>query len=199
MMAKKHGKLIALYGINNLGKSTQARMLVDALIEGGHPAEYRKYALYDLEPSGPIINAYLRGGNPHSLSAREYQFIHVLNRTQADQELREMLEQGVSVVVEDYVETGIAWGVAAGVDQDLLTTLNSHLVCPDVGLLFEGERFLESKETNHRHEEDDDLMRKVAQVHYDLSLQHGWPVVNANQHREKVHADVWRIVEPFFS
>jgi len=48
------GKFIVLYGINNLGKTTQTRILVDKLKLHGLKAEYLKYPVYDLAPSGPI-------------------------------------------------------------------------------------------------------------------------------------------------
>ena len=40
------GKFIVLYGINNLGKTTQAKMLVDKLKLHGLEAEYLKYPVY---------------------------------------------------------------------------------------------------------------------------------------------------------
>jgi len=56
-------------------------------------AEYLKYAIYDLAPSGPLLNEYLRKGNPHDLSPREFQLLQVLNRTQYQPLLQEKLEQ----------------------------------------------------------------------------------------------------------
>ena len=57
--SQKAGKLIVIYGINNLGKTTQAEMLADRMAEYA-PTVYLKYPLYDLEPSGSFINAYIR-------------------------------------------------------------------------------------------------------------------------------------------
>ena len=42
------GKLIAIYGINNLGKSTQAHLLVQELQDQGYKAQYLKYPIYDI-------------------------------------------------------------------------------------------------------------------------------------------------------
>src|SRR3989344_1802759 len=127
-----NGHLIVLYGINNLGKTTQAKLLVDRLQAAGKQAEYLKYALYNIEPSGALINDYLRKGNPYNFSAREFQLLQVLNRTQYDAELRAKLAAGQWLVAEDYVGTGIAWGMGAGVDRQLLEKLNQHLVKEDL-------------------------------------------------------------------
>jgi hypothetical protein len=67
--------------------------LIDRLKKLGIHAEYLKYAIYDLAPSGPLLNDYLRKGNPHQFSPREFQLLQVLNRTQYQPLLQEKLEQ----------------------------------------------------------------------------------------------------------
>jgi len=52
----KKGLFVVLHGINNLGKTTQAKLLVEKLQSEGHKAEYMKYPVYDLDPSGKILN-----------------------------------------------------------------------------------------------------------------------------------------------
>lgn len=189
------GKLIAIYGINNLGKTTQAKKLVERLVAEGHDAHYLKYPLYSFPPSGLIINGYLRNDNPHKLTAREFQIVHVLNRTQYDAALRARIDAGEWVVIEDYVGTGIAWGVGAGVDEAFLHELNSHLVREDIAILIDGERFLDGKEAGHKHEDDDAMMEKVRDVHHKLAKDEGWFMVPANGTREEVHDAVWKHIK----
>ncbi len=55
------GKFIALYGINNIGKSTQTSLLVQRLVSAGVRVEYIKYPIYDLDPTGKMLNEILRG------------------------------------------------------------------------------------------------------------------------------------------
>jgi dTMP kinase len=189
------GKLITIYGINNLGKTTQARLLVDRLTQEGKQVHYLKYPLYTFSPSGPAINAYLRNGNPHALSAREAQLIYILNRTQYDTALRARIDSGEWIVAEDYVGTGIAWGIGAGVDASFLHELNSHLLTEDLALFMDGKRFLDGKEEGHKHESDDALMEKVATIHHTLAQKLGWFMVNANESREEVADAVWKHVK----
>ena len=59
------GKFITFYGINNIGKSTHARILYDRLKELGYDPIYLKYPVYDMEPSGPYLNKILREGTQH--------------------------------------------------------------------------------------------------------------------------------------
>ena len=192
----QRGKLIAIYGTNNLGKTYQANRLVEFLSrEKGLSAEYLKYPLYNLEPTGSLINSYLRGGNPFSLSGREFQILQVLNRTQFDAELRQKLKDGKTVIVEDYVGTGLAWGIGSGADKEFLVGLNSHLLEEDMAILLDGDRFSDGKEDGHRHEENEELMGQVRKVHLELAGEFGWHKVNANQTRDMVFGEIVDIIE----
>ena len=93
----KRGKFIVLYGINNIGKTTQAKLLAEKLNSAGLKTEYLKYPIYDLEPSGKLLNNYLREGNIYNLTPREAQIIYALNRTQYEKKLLAKLESGINV------------------------------------------------------------------------------------------------------
>lgn len=187
------GKFIVLYGINNLGKTTQARQLVGRLNKAGRKAKYLKYPVYDL-PSGERINKYLRGGNPENLSAKEAQILYAENRREYEPTLVADLENGFDVVTEDYWGTGVAWGMGAGVDKDFLLEINKDFLREDLALLFVGERFAAGIEGNHRHEQDVELTKKVETAHRELGQQFGWKVINANQSVEEVSKQVWQCV-----
>lgn len=191
------GKLIVCYGINNLGKSTQAKLLVERLKSGGYQAEYLKYPIYELKPSGEILNSYLRLGNPFNLSPREAQIIYALNRDQYQEVLIAKLKAGLIVVAEDYKGTGLAWGLGAGVKESFLKSINSHLLPEDLVFLFDGERFKQAVENGHKHETDEDLMTKVRWAHLKLSEEYGWHKIQANQAIETIHEDIWEQTREF--
>lgn len=188
------GKFIVFYGINNLGKTTQVKKLVERLKDEGYPVEYLKYAIYDLEPSGPVLNGYLREGNPHNLSAREFQIFQAFNRTQYDPVLRKKIENNAIIVAEDYIGTSLAWGMGAGVDKEFLVKINSHLLKEDLVILLDGERFTSGIEKEHKHETNNALTDRVRQIHLDLGKEYGWKKVNANQGIDQVHEDIWKLV-----
>lgn len=191
------GLFAVLYGINNLGKTTQAKKLVERLQAEGHDAVYLKYPVYNIHPSGTLLNEYLRGGNPYGLSPREAQSLYILNRTQYQKELEEMLARGTHVIAEDYTGTGIAWGVGAGVQKGFLDTANSHLRKEDLAFHFDGERFMESKEDGHKHEEDTQLMKDVRDTHNLLKIEHGWIPIDANKSIDEIHDDLWKHVAEY--
>lgn len=190
------GKFIVLYGINNLGKSTQAGRIADRLENEGIRTIQVKYADYGINPSGPLLNDYLRKGNKYALVAREFQLIQVINRMQVEPKIIKNLESGIWVVSEDYTGTGLAWGMGAGVDENFLEEINSHLLKEDIAILLEGERFSQGIEKEHKHEQDDDLTERVRTAHFYLAGKKGWDIVNANQDVAKVTQDIWEFIEP---
>ncbi len=188
------GKFIVLYGINNLGKTTQAKLLVEKLKAEGHCAEYIKYPIYGLEPSGSMLNDYLRHGNPYGLDAREAQIIYALNRFQYQDELLRKLDAGTIVVAEDYKGTGIAWGLGADVEEEFLRHANEGLLREDLVFLFDGERFTQGIEDGHKHENDNDLINKVRWAHLKLGEEKGWIKINANLSIEDISDIMWEVV-----
>ena len=192
---KPKGKLIVFYGINNLGKTTQAKMLVDYFNRKNIKAEYLKYAIYDLEPTGKLINEYLRNGNPNNFSPREFQLLQYINKVNFEDILKEKLNKGISVVAEDYSGTSIAWGAGARVDRALLEYLYSFIYKEDLAILFDGERFTDSIEKNHKHENDAILTERVRQAHLALAKKYNWKKINANQKIDEIHNDILKIID----
>lgn len=197
MSAKQRGEFIVLYGPNNLGKTTQAKILVDSLIALGINAQYLKYPIYDLPPTGPIINGVLRHGVP--MSSEELQRIFAQNRRDYEPRLRMDLENGVWKIAEDYTGTGFAWGMTHGVSFAALDEMNKGLLREDLAILLDGERFTSGIERGHRHEDGADwaLNRRI---HLGLMVKYGWELVNANQTEQQVHREIMsRVASEFLT
>lgn len=189
------GKLITIYGINNVGKSTQSRLLVEKLEKAGHKVKYLKYPIYDLEPTGPFLNGVLRGEGAQKISEDELQLWFILNRYQFEPELKKFLEEGYVVVAEDYVGTGIAWGTAKGLEQEWLEEANKFLLKEDLAILIDGERDLKVIEAKHIHEQNSELVEKCAAVLKAMAGKFGWKVVERKEGKEETSGEIWKVVE----
>jgi len=190
------GTFIAVYGINNIGKSTHCKKIVKRLTDEGHKAYYVKYPVYEIKPSGQFLNNALRGGG-NKLSEEELQLWFVINRYQFQPKLKKLLEDGYIVVAEDYIGTGIAWGTAKGVDEAWLEGVNSLLLKEDFSLMLEGARSLDAKEKGHLHEDDDELAEKCRVVHEFLADKFGWTKVKVQKKKSDTAKLVWAEIENF--
>jgi len=170
-------------------------MLVDYLNKKGAKTEYLKYAIYDLEPAGKLINEYLRGGNPYNFSPREFQLLQYIDKISFAHVLEDKLSRGINIIAEDYFGTAVAWGSGAEVDRNLLEYLYSFVYKEDLAILFDGERFTDSVEKNHKHENDDALTKKVRKVHLELAKKYNWEKINANRSIREVQEEILGIVE----
>ncbi len=191
------GRFIVLYGSNNLGKSKQLELLEQTYIEAGTSYARIKYPIYD-SPTGEIINRVLRpdeNGNRLEMSDVDLQCLYAENRREFESTLTEMLSFG-DVIAEDYVGTGLAWGLTKGVDRELLDEFNRGLLKPDFEILLDGERFGGGcLEKGHRHEAaGQEVWERSREVHLSLAREMGWGVVNANESIEAVHVNIMGII-----
>lgn len=188
------GTFIAIYGVNNIGKSWHAKFLVERLNGLGKKAVYVKYPIYDIKPSGPFLNKTLRSGEGQKISEEELQTWYALNRFQFQPELKKMLEENDYVIAEDYTGTGICWGHTKGANLEWLESLNSQFVKPDIEILMTGERKQESVEEGHLHESNDALLEKAEDVLEMLADRYNWGRVAKDEDYEITKQRFWDIL-----
>jgi len=186
----KRAKIVAIYGITNLGKSTQCNRLKTHYNFQGLNCEIIKYPRYDLEPTGPRINAFIRNENPEKLTPLEFQKLQVQNRKDFEDILIEMAEDNDFLILEMYTGTGIAYGMGDGISKQIMIEMNEGLLVPDLSLLLNGQRFLEAKETNHVFEQDDEKTERIRNFHLELAKDFGWPIVKSDDSEEEVSENI---------
>ena len=189
--------MIAIYGINGVGKTTQVELLVDYLKSLGISASRQKYPVYDLEPEGPFINKYLRNEafrTSNSKTTHELQYICMKNRFNYEPTLQERLANGEWIVAEDYTSTGVAWGLAWGGDLNYLEEINKNLLHEDLSILMDGERFLTAIETTHCNEMDTERLNLCKNFLRLLASRYSWAIVNVNDSILEVQKNIKLIV-----
>lgn len=194
------GKFIVFYGVNGLGKTTQAKMVLDHFLSKDLRAEYIKYPIYSLE-SGKIINDILRSGKKQDISELAFQMIYTANRFEFQPTLLEKLNAGINIISEDYVGTSLSWSKAKNIGDggfEILDRINSQLLPEDAVILLDGTPFGTAIEKGHLHETNGELMARCRQTHLEVAKIKGWPKVNANQTQEKVFSDIIAILKDKF-
>lgn len=186
-------KFVVIYGMNNLGKTTATEGTIRLLSERGLKVEYLKYPIYDLAPTGPRINRYLREKNPEGLTPEEAQMVFAQNRRDFEPQLVEKLARVDVLLAEDYRRTTSIWGMIYGVPLSRCEEMNEGLRAEDLGILLDGERFTTGVEKNHLHEQRDDWNRG-RQICLELAKRYDWKVLKANQSREEVARNLTEVI-----
>lgn len=189
----KKGKFIAIYGINGIGKTTQTEMVVSYLQNQGLKVSRLKYPVYDLEPEGPFIYKYLRDPQfrlENELTTDDLQQKYADNRARYEEELKKRLDSGEWIVAEDYIGTGIAWGLTWGGNLEYLESINKDLFPAELSILMHGKRFNTAIEKDHRNEMEEERINICKNFHLLLSGRYNWEIVDANQSVEKVTEDI---------
>lgn len=167
---------VTIYGINNIGKTTQVELLKENLEKQGYKVFNLKYPIYDIDPSGSFLHSVLRS-RQQTISEAELQMWFALNRYQFQDKLQHLLTTHDVVLAEDYTYTAIAWGSCKGLEQDWIESINSKLIKSDLQILLHGERSLETVEKGHIHENQHSLATKVADKLMDLAKKQDWKLI----------------------
>jgi len=191
------GKFITFYGINNIGKSTHARILCERLTKEGYEPVYIKYPVYNMEPSGPYLNKILREGK-QEISEEELQIWFTVNRYQFEPTLKKHLMEGKTVIAEDYIGTGIAWGVTKGANEEWLEEMNKYLIRSDLSIMIDGERIIQAAEKDHIHETNDELMQRSRKTHLALAKKYAWHVIKLQPQQADTAKLIWETVRAFW-
>lgn len=186
----KKGILVTIMGVTNMGKTTQMEILKKVFHEKGLKFQTLKYPIYKLEPTGPKIFACLKEDNPNNMEAVELQTLCAQNRKDFEPQLKVMLLENDIIIAEMYTGTGIAYGMCEGLPKELLLEFNDGILEPDVSILLDGNRFMESVESRHHFEGDNAKTEFARQVHLELAKDLNWKVVDANQSIEEVHNQI---------
>ena len=193
------GKLITIYGVNNMGKTTHSKLLVERLNKEGHKAFHVKYPVYDIEPTGSFLNSVLRNKDGQKISEDELQLWFILNRYQYQEKLKELLVDGYIVIAEDYIGTGIAWGVAKGLELEWCENANKHLLKEDLTVLIHGQRDLNAVEEGHVHEQNHELVDKCADVFSKLADKYNWKRVELQDEIEDTAKLLYETISQFLN
>ncbi|KAF4079237.1 hypothetical protein AMELA_G00190850 [Ameiurus melas] len=124
-MSCKRGALIVLEGVDKAGKTTQCKKLVHALQQSGRPAEMMRFPERTTQ-IGQLISSYLEKKN--YLEDHTVHLLFSANRWELVPLMKKKLEQGITLVVDRYAFSGVAFTSAK---PDFSLEWCKH---PDVGL-----------------------------------------------------------------
>ncbi|XP_027961006.1 thymidylate kinase [Eumetopias jubatus] len=191
-MAGRRGALIVLEGVDRAGKSTQSRKLVAALCAAGHRAELLRFPERSTE-IGKLLSSYLE-----KKSEVEDHSVHLLfsaNRWEQVPLIKKKLSQGVTLVVDRYAFSGVAFTSAKeNFSLDWCKQPDVGLPKPDLVVFLQlrlAEAAVRGEFGRERYESGDfqeRALRRFHQLMADETL--NWKMVDASKSIEDVHKEI---------
>lgn len=161
------GIFTVIEGIDGSGKSTQASLLEEYLLEHDKYSLVRHYPQYSSN-LGKVILELLKGDSVllskemyklhaqdaiplelwcnqdhflelgrHKESSMVLQALFAVDRYEIDQENRRLLKLGQHLIFDRYYQSSLVYGQATGVDASWLKTINASLLTPDLAILLD--------------------------------------------------------------
>jgi len=178
--------LIAIEGLDQSGKATQAQRLRDRLREEGRRARLVSFPDYGTTIGEEIARA-LQGEREYG--ADVMQLLYIANRHERLPDLARWLEGGLIVVCDRYAASSVAYGEAQDLDADWLIQTQRFLPVPDVTVLLDiaPEVALYRKATGRdRYERDLALLERVRRSYLRQAEEGGWLKVDGEPNPDDV-------------
>ena len=177
--------IITLEGVDRSGKSTQAAMLVERMRGQGYETRLFKFPDYST-PTGRLISGYLKSGqgDPKTLHA-----LMAENRRERLGDIRWAMSEAHILVMDRYVESNMAYGLANGLDRGWLAGLDEGMPKSDAVILL----YMDAAESFGRRgdgdsfESDHSFMEQLAEAYRREAQAGRWYVVPGGFDPTTVH------------
>lgn len=184
------GLLIAFEGLDQSGKETQALTLRDHLKAEGRKSRVVSFPDYGTSIGEEIARA-LQGERDYGPEVM--QLLYIANRYERKDDIARWLDGGLVLLCDRYLASSIAYGEAQGLDAAWLADVQKYLRRPDLTVLLDiaPETAVGRKAVDRdRYERDLELLARVRESYRRQASAHDWVIVDGEQDKSKVAADV---------
>lgn len=189
-MAK--GKIIVLEGTDKAGKTTQSRMLQEALKALGKICVVIDFPDYTT-PIGMEIRAFLDAKRDYSSEVKHLLFS--ANRWEKKKEIESMVENGTIVIMNRYYQSNLVYGVSNGMDEAWLMRLDKGLPKEDMTIVILVNPATSKKraEVRDAFETDEKLAAAAYRSYNTYARKFGWKVLDGSKSKDQVHQEILKM------
>lgn len=187
--------LIALEGLDQSGKETQARLLRDHLRGGGRKARVVSFPDYGTAIGEEIARA-LQGEREYGPDVM--QLLYIANRYERRPDLERWLAADIALVCDRYVASSVAYGAAHGLEPEWLVDMQRFLPAPDLTILLDIAPATATRRKavdRDRYEADLALQERVRDSYRQQAEQSDWVQVDGEQPVDAVAAAIAAAVD----
>lgn len=144
-------------------------------------------------PVGKEIRKYLDG-------KRKFppQVIHCLlaaNRWEKLDQILDAQEKNSVLIMNRYYQSNLVYGLANGMKQKWLETLDEGLPKADLVILLDvtqKESFSRQKTNRDKFEKNEEFLRKISKIYKTTAKKKRWKVIDASKSKEEVHKEIMK-------
>jgi dTMP kinase len=191
---EKRGKVIVLEGTDKSGKTSQSRMLAEALKASGKVCVILDFPDYTT-PIGMEIKAFLEGKRDYYTPEVKH-LLFSANRWEKKKEIESMLENGTIVIMNRYWQSNLVYGVANGMDANWLIRLDRGLPKENIVLMILVKPTISARraEMQDAFESDHQLAVKAYENYLKFAKQFRWRIIDGSKSKEQVHQEIMKII-----
>jgi len=187
--------LVAIEGIDAVGKNTHSLLLVKWLRRKGVKTTHMSFPDYET-PIGKEIKSFLSGRTTYPTELQHLLF--AANRWEKYDEIKSSLRAGGVIIVNRYTGSNLAYGKANGLDADWLANLEKGMPRADLVIVLDAPpRVLISRRpgsSKDAYERSSALQGKAQKAYRELARRHGWKLIDADRPVRNVQAAVLKTV-----
>ncbi|XP_052860678.1 uncharacterized protein LOC128267795 [Anopheles cruzii] len=178
--ALKRGALIVFEGCDRTGKTTQCKRLVDKLKGAGLEAMFMNFPDRSTQ-CGQLINGYLMRKDDFTDEGIHLMF--TLNRWEKMKEMEKHLNSGISLLIDRYSFSGVAFSAAKGLDIEWCKAPEAGLLKPDLVVLLtvDAETLAKRGGFGDERYEVAEFQNKVMKMYQLLKDEEYWKEVTASK------------------
>jgi dTMP kinase len=187
------GKIIVIEGTDKAGKSSQSRMLAEALKVSGKVCVILDFPDYTT-PIGMEIKAFLEGKRDYLSEVKHLLFS--ANRWEKKKEIESMLENGTIIVMNRYWQSNLVYGVANGMDINWLLRLDKGLPKEDIMIVILVNPSISAKRAamQDAFESNTQLAASAHKNYLKFAKQYKWKIIDGSKSKEQVHQEIMKII-----
>ncbi|EFN82074.1 thymidylate kinase isoform X1 [Harpegnathos saltator] len=188
-MCSKRGALIVLEGCDRAGKSTQVKLLTNALNERSIPTKASAFPNRNT-PIGGLLNGFL--SKEINIPPEAAHLLFSANRWECKEDIEKMLLSGTTLVIDRYASSGTAYTAAnTGRCLNWCKQPDLGLPKPDCVMLLKVSKHQQELRNNWGEErfEQNDLQVRVS-ANYEKLKDDTWMTVDADQNVLTIHGEI---------
>ena len=193
------GMLIAIEGVDQSGKETQAQRLRERLREAGHKVRLLSFPDYGTSIGEEIARA-LQGEREYGSDVM--QLLFVANRHERREAIREWVEGGLILLCDRYRASSIAYGEALGLDAGWLEDIQRYLPRADLTIFIDIAPATAAKRKSQgrdRYERDLSLLERVRSSYQRQAASPDWVRIDGERTIDEIGEDVFAAVQARFA